>query len=107
MLVQNMEDFFNKLQNLLLPNESQVNKKSKNHKIMLLCNLFLLILLGLLQLMKDITNFLNLKKNEQFFIKIGSMQEASKIQMFQRLDHDLSILKMAIVSYDKMNKKVI
>lgn len=56
--------------------------------------------------MKDINIFLNLKKNEQFFTKIGSMQEPSKIQMLQKLDHDFSILKMAIVSYDKMNRKV-
>ena len=56
--------------------------------------------------MKDINIFLNLKKNEQFFTKIGSMQEPSTIQMFQKLYHDISILKMAIVSYDKMNRKV-
>lgn len=43
MLVRNMEDLFDKLKNLLPPNENQVIKKSRNIKSYFLNLFFLLI----------------------------------------------------------------
>ncbi len=50
---------------------------------------------------------MNTPKIEEFYTKIAKINEPDKSQMFQKLDHDFSILKLILVSYDKMGRKVI